>query len=69
MAMMGLLVAFGFCSPALAQRAGGKDTAPAICIGTGWARTCQAHGGWAPINPDPRSFGNVYGDAKWVPPN
>ena len=40
-----------------------------ICIGTGWAQTCQPDGGWTPINPDPRSFGNACGDAKSVPPN
>lgn len=39
-----------------------------ICIGTGWAQTCLADGGWGPINPDPRTFGNACGDAKSVPP-
>jgi hypothetical protein len=91
-----LVAAFGCCSPALAQHAGGaKEPAqpivppppPAdvhtplciyhniyyskgavICIGTGWAQTCQ-DGGWTPINPDPRSFGNACGDAKSVPPS
>jgi hypothetical protein len=94
-----LVAAFGCCSPALAQRAGGAGGAkepaqpivppppPAdvhtplciyhniyyskgavICIGTGWAQTCQ-DGGWTPINPDPRSFGNACGDAKSVPPS
>lgn len=40
-----------------------------ICVGTGWAQTCLPDGGWAPLNPDPRSFGNACGDAKSVPPN
>ncbi len=91
-----LVVAFGFCTPALAQRAPGAK-APAqpivpppppvdvhtplcvyhniyyskgatICIGTGWAQTCQ-DGTWTEINANPRSFGNACGDAKSVPPN
>lgn len=94
-AIVSLLIASGFCSSALAQRADGKKAPPpaaapavadvhpplcvyhnityskgaTICIGTGWAQTCQADGGWSPINPDPRSFGNACGDAKSVPPN
>jgi hypothetical protein len=40
-----------------------------ICIGTGWAQTCQPDGGWTPISPDIKIFSLVCGDAKSVPPS